>query len=69
MMGRIAAIRIAIAATGTLVLFLLLTGCAPREMAGGAREAGAAQNDAGRTKSVEAASDTLAGARAVRQRG
>jgi cell division protein FtsN len=63
MTGRIAAIRIARAATGTFVLFLLLTGCAPREMARGAHRAGAAQDDAGRAKSVEGARDTVAGAR------
>jgi cell division protein FtsN len=52
------------AGAGTFVLFLLLAGCAPREMAKGTRGAGAAQDDGGRAKSVEGARDTVAGARA-----
>ena len=64
MTGRSASIRIALAATGTFVLFLLLAACAPREMAGGARGAGAAQDDAGRAKGAEGARDTVADVRA-----
>jgi cell division protein FtsN len=62
MTGRIAAIRIAIAGTGTLVLLLLSAGCAPREMAGGARETAAARGDAGMARGAEAAIDTAKGA-------
>ena len=63
MTGRTAAIRIAQAATGTGILLLLLVGCAPREMAGGSRGTGAAQDGAGRAKSAEGVRDTVAGAR------
>jgi cell division protein FtsN len=63
MTERTAALRISIGATGTFVLFLLLTGCAPREMAERTRGAGAAQDDVGRAESVEGARDTVTGAR------
>ena len=71
MTGRIASIRIAPAACGTFVLVLLLAGCAPREMAGGARGPadGARMTRAGR-RAPKAARDTAAArARVVRHRG
>ena len=64
MTRRTASIRIAPAATGTFVLFLLLAACAPREMGGGGRGAATVQDDAGRVKSAEGARDTLAVERA-----
>ena len=64
MTGKTASKYRAFASAGTLVLVLLVAGCAPREMAGGSRETGAARNDAGRASAAGTARDTVTDARA-----